>query len=230
VNDFGLDWTAEANAVRENALLYKRDFWRTENLKFSEPWYRLEKSARLIAKLSKGRRCTLLDVGCGPGTLMQLLPPNVQYFGIDIAIQEPGPQFLERDLVERSIAFGDRNFDIIVAQGLFEYLGATQRAKFSEVAKILTPQGHFLVSYTNFAHRKAELYPVFSNVQTLNAFKASLSEFFTIDRVIPASHNWAHSQPVRHLNRAVNLHVNINIPVVSRLLAVDYFFVCSRRH
>ena len=51
--------------VSERASRYKKDFWEEENLKFGEPWYRLEKSARIISRLAGGRRRTLLDVGCG---------------------------------------------------------------------------------------------------------------------------------------------------------------------
>ena len=46
--------------------LYKKDFWSKENLEYSRPHYRLEKSARIINRIARGRRCTLLDVGCGP--------------------------------------------------------------------------------------------------------------------------------------------------------------------
>ena len=65
---------APQGAVSERAAHYKKDFWGEENLKFSEPWYRLEKSGRIIRKLAGGRECTLLDIGCGPATLMRLLP------------------------------------------------------------------------------------------------------------------------------------------------------------
>ena len=55
--------------VADTAQYYKRDFWSEENLKFSQPWYRLEKSAHLIHRLTQGRECALLDVGCGPAAL-----------------------------------------------------------------------------------------------------------------------------------------------------------------
>jgi hypothetical protein len=58
-----------------DSTLYKKDFWGAENLKYSQPHYRLEKSARIINRLAQGRRRTLLDVGCGPATSMPLLHP-----------------------------------------------------------------------------------------------------------------------------------------------------------
>jgi SAM-dependent methyltransferase len=208
---------------------YGKDFWRTENLNFREPWYRLEKAVRLIDSLSKGRDCTLLDVGCGPATLMRMLPPNVRYYGIDIAIQDPASNLLEADVLETPIRFGDRRFDIVVAEGLFEYLGGVQSRKFSEIAQILNPGGIFLVTYTNFDHRRRVVSEPFTNVQSFDDFRESLTRHFTIERIIPEAHNWKHGQPNRRWLKALNMHLNRSIPVISRKLAVEYFFVCSLR-
>jgi hypothetical protein len=46
-------------------------------------------------------------------------------------------------------------------------------------------------------------------------------------RFFPTSHNWNHSEPRRKLAQAVNMHINANVPFISRALAVEYFFVCS---
>src|SRR5579862_7522152 len=121
---------APEGSVSERAADYKRDFWDQENLKFGEPWYRLNKAARIVSRLAAGRERTLLDVGCGPGTLMRLLPANIRYYGMDIAIHNPAPNFREADLIESEIAFGDQRFDLITALGLFEYLGQSQSRKF----------------------------------------------------------------------------------------------------
>ena len=207
---------------------YGKEFWRTENRKFSEPWYRLEKTARLISQLTRGRNCTLLDVGCGPATLMRMLPRNIAYHGIDIAIHDPAPYLLEADLREARIAFGDMRFDIVVAQGLFEYLGGVQAKKFAEIAQLLRPSGVFIVTYTNFGHRRPRVPELFSNVQSFDEFRLSLGHYFEIERIIPESHNWKHAQPNRRWLKTLNLHVNRRVPVISRKLAVEYYFVCSR--
>jgi SAM-dependent methyltransferase len=216
-------------SVSETASRYKRDFWEEENLKFGEPWYRLEKSARIIRRLAGKRECTLLDVGCGPATLMRLLSANIHYYGIDIAIHNPAPNLIEADLIESEIAFGDKRFDLIAALGVFEYAGQSQSRKFSEIARILNPGGKFIVTYTNFGHRKKRIYEAFSNVRTLDSFRQDLRRYFNIDESFPASHNWKHSQPSRELVKAANMHVTFNIPLVSPMLAVDYFFICSPR-
>jgi cyclopropane fatty-acyl-phospholipid synthase-like methyltransferase len=215
------------NSISERASYYKKEFWGKENLKFDEPWYRLQKSAVIINKLTRGRECTLLDVGCGPAALMRLLSSNIQYYGIDIAIQHPSPNLREADLLESAIAFEERRFDVIVALGVFEYMGKVQSQKFTEIARLLNEDGKFVVTYTNFSHRKKRIYEAFSNVQPLNEFRKSLEQNFNIDRFFPASHNWKHSQPSREFIKAANMYVNVNIPFISPLLAVDYFFICS---
>jgi cyclopropane fatty-acyl-phospholipid synthase-like methyltransferase len=219
--------TVEAGNGHERAAQYKREFWGKANLSFGAPWYRLEKSAKLIAGLAGGRECSLLDVGCGPGTLMDLLPSNIKYYGVDIAIQRPAANLIESDIVESPISFGSRRFDLVSALGLFEYAGDAQSRKFAEIANLLAQDGKFVVTYTNFSHRKKRIYEAFSNVQPLDDFRHDLERYFKIDRSFPASHNWKHSQPSRQLIKKINMHVNANIPAVSRLLAVDYFFVCS---
>lgn len=212
-----------------HAANYKKEFWDTANLSFGEPWYRLQKAAGIVGRLAGQRQCTLLDVGCGPGTLMRLLPSNVEYFGIDIAIHTTAPNFLEADIARLPIAFNGKRFDLVTALGLFEYVDDSQSRKFAEIADLLEPGGKFVVTYTNFGHRKKRIYEAFSNIQPLDTFRQDLQRYFTIERSFPASHNWKHSQPSRSLIKAVNMHVNANIPVLSRILAVDYFFICTPR-
>jgi SAM-dependent methyltransferase len=220
---------APANNAGSPARLYKKDFWSKENLKFSEPWYRIQKSGRLITRLAGGRQCSLLDIGCGPAALMHVLPPNVHYYGIDIAIQEPAPNLMESDILKNPITFGDKRFDFIIAQGVFEYLGKSQSQKFAEIAEILNDDGTFIVSYTNFRHRKPVIYHAFSNVVSLDEFRSDLARYFDVRKCFPFSHNWKHGQPARKLVKAVNMHVSANIPLVSPVLAVEYFFICSLR-
>jgi SAM-dependent methyltransferase len=214
---------------RVHAMLYKKDFWSQENLKYSKPHHRLEKSARIINRLAQGKECTLLDVGCGPATLMSLLRPNIQYYGIDIAIHDQAPNLAECDFLEVPVKFGDKTFDIIVAQGVFEYVGDFQARKFAEIAQLLNDNGVFIVSYVNFGHRNSNIYWPYSNVQALGDFRQNLARYFTIQRLFPTSHNWNHLEPNRRLVRTVNMHINFSIPFVSRVLAVEYFFICSKR-
>ena len=160
---------------------------------------------------------------------MSLLKPNIRYHGVDIAIQKPAPNLLEADFLETPIRFGDKRFDIILAQGVFEYVGKFQSQKFAEIAQLLNKDGIFVVSYVNFDHRQKDVYWPYSNVQPFNDFRSSLAEIFEIRRYFPTSYNWNHWEPGRKLLRAANMHINVNIPVIGPALAVEYFFICSPR-
>jgi SAM-dependent methyltransferase len=226
VDDKNKDISA-ANGDKGTVKYYKEDFWREENLKFTRPHFRLEKSARIINKLASGKELDVLDIGCGPATLSKLLDNNLHYYGIDIAIQEPAPNLIEADLLKGPIKFGDKQFDIIMAQGLFEYLGEFQSVKFAEIRQLLHEDGRFVVTYMNFGHHKKQIYWPYSNVQSIPDFRASLSSCFRIERSFPVAHNWNHSSPQRRWLRAIEMPLSLNVPMVSPLLAPEYFFICS---
>ena len=143
----------------------------------------------------------------------------------------PAPDLIEADFVEAPIQFHDKRFDIVLAQGVFEYVGNFQSQKFAEIAQLLNDDGIFVVSYVNFDHRQRDVYWPYSNVQPFNEFRRSLSEHFTIRRFFPTSYNWNHWEPNpnRKLLRAANMHINVYIPVIGPVLAVEYFLICSAR-
>lgn len=219
----------DASARESIADVYKRDFWIKENQKHIPAHYRLRKSARIINAIAGREECDLLDVGCGPATLLLLLQPNIHYYGIDIAIHDPMPNLIETDILKEPIRFDGRRFDIVAALGLFEYMGARQDEKFHEIAQLLGEHGRFLLTYTNFGHRDMRIFEAFSNIRPLEDFRQSLARHFTIDKCFPTSYNWHGGQPVRALLQSVNMPVRANIPLVGTRLAVEYFFVCSRR-
>jgi SAM-dependent methyltransferase len=221
----GEDTGPEPAAAR--AKYYKKDFWGQENLKYAAPHFRMCKLARIISRLAGDRECDLLDVGCGPGTMQRVLPPNVHYHGIDISIPEPAENLLEMDILEAPIGFRDLKFDFVVAQGMFEYVGEFQSQKFAEIAGILKEHGRFFLTYQNFQHRQREIYWPYSNVRRPAEFRADLGRFFRIERSFPMSHNWNHSQPRRTLMRVSQAHLDINLPFLSPHLAVDYLYICS---
>jgi SAM-dependent methyltransferase len=205
----------------------KKDFWIVENQRYSRAHYRLKKASRIVNEIAGSDECDLLDLGCGPATLQKLLTPNIRYHGIDIALSEPAPNLIEADLVQSPIEFRNSHFDIVLAHGLFEYIGSDHSQKFSEIARLLNENGRFVVSYTNFGHRQPEVYCYYASAHTLRSFRQSLSEHFAIERCFPTSHNWNHSEPNRRLVMAANMRWNWCVPVVGPKLAVAYFFVCS---
>ena len=187
----------------------------------------MKKAARLIKQIAGKRECNLLDVGCGPATLRQLLPKNIHYHGIDIAIHNPSPDLIQTDFLETPIKFEGRTFDVIAAQGVFEYIGRFQSEKFSDISKILNENGKFIVSYVNFDHRNRNVYWPYNNIQSFDEFKRNLARFFHIDRFVPTSHRWHHDEPRKKLMQILQMYANVNIPFVSRMFAVEYFFICS---
>jgi len=194
VNDQAVDSRgAGPNELDGKVRLYKRDFWGTENLRFAEPHFRLRKMARVVRLVARGKGdCDLLDLGCGPAALARLMPPGARYHGIDIAIPQPGPNLMEMDLTESPVAFRGMKFDIIVAQGLFEYLGDLQSQKFAEIA---APRPQPLLHGGPALPRRAQLEP---------------------QPPAPQAHH-----------RAPGARLSVRVPVLSRLLAVDYFYICT---
>jgi SAM-dependent methyltransferase len=206
------------------------DFWRTENLRWARPYFKLEKSARIVNDLCRGRQCDLLDVGCGPLALLsRLLNDNIRYYGIDIAPQMTSSTVIEADVAKTEIGFRGQKFDIVVASAIFEYLGPAQNQKFREIASILRPGGKFVTTYTNFQHVNDHLidHSIYNNVRPIAQFKRDLEQCFRVDRWFPSSHNWHCSEPRRKLLRVPQMRLRLRIPVLSPLLAVNYFFVCS---
>jgi cyclopropane fatty-acyl-phospholipid synthase-like methyltransferase len=210
-------------------VVYSRDFWAEENTKYLRPHLRMRKVARLVNHLAAGREVRLLDVGCGPATLERLLAPNIRYYGIDIAIREPAPNLKQSDILQEPISSSAAPFDLIVAEGLFEYLADQQSRKFAEIASLLTLSGKFVASYVNFGHRQPNYYWPYSNIQSPEAFRGGLAAHFVVERQFPTAHNWNHSEPGRWYVRGANMYFNLRIPFFTRRLGVEYLYVCRRR-
>jgi SAM-dependent methyltransferase len=210
------------------APVFDKKFWLDENLRYLQPHFRLIKCANIVKGLSKAKPCELLDVGCGPATLAKLLPEYIQYYGIDLAIHEKSPYLKEVDILNGPIEYEDNKFDFVVASGVFEYMGNQQHQKFSEIKNILKPEGKFIATFINIHHRHPlHAFHMYNNILPIGEFLRDLRTVFQVDRFFPTSHNWLGSEPSKRLIRMLNLHMNINIPVISPRLAVEYIFICS---
>jgi SAM-dependent methyltransferase len=208
---------------------YKKDFWATENLKYSKPNLRLEKAAQIINKMAGSKRISLLDVGCGPATLASLLDHNIEYYGLDVAITHPAPNLIEADFIENPIVFGDKRFDMVVALGVFEYMGDLQSQKLSDMAGLLNEGGTLVASYKNFGHRRPVNYWPYNNVQPISSFRSDLERFFSVRRTVPSSLTWSGNEPTSRPLKALNMRLNLDVPLVGALLTTEYFFICSAR-
>ena len=168
--------------------------------------------------------------GMRPRGLGLLLAPNIRYYGIDIAIQEPSPNLKECDILQEPITSEGAPFDLIVAQGLFEYLADHQSRKFAEIADLLTPDGTAIVSYVNFDHRRPDYYWPYSNIQPSKQFRDSLKDHFVVDKQLPTSHNWNHTEPGRWYVRVPNMYLNVNVPWLTSWLGVEYLTSADDPH
>lgn len=215
---------------RDEIRYYKRDFWGVENLNFAKPHFRMLRAAEVVREIAGSRECDLLDVGCGPAAVERLVPANVHYYGIDIAIQEPASNLVEMDITQSPIDFRGKKFDIILMQGVFEYLGTYQEKKLAELRELLNPNGKFVVTYTNFSHRKKLIYGPYSNIQAPKDFRRELRQYFVIERCFPTAYNWNHTYPTKKLITAAESKLRVSVPVIGAKLAIDYLYVCAARN
>ena len=93
-----------------------------------------------------------------------------------------------------------------------------------------------MVTYTNFHqifHRRPTVRAYdadrYDNEQSLLDFRRSLERHFVVERWFPSSHNLSVREPAFRPMKTIQLPLERRIPVLSRLLAVNYFFIC-RRH
>ena len=205
-----------------------RNYWIVENTLYAEASFRLRKCARFLNELAGDRDCALLDVGCGPAALRHLLNPNIRYYGIDIAIHKPAAQLKELDIARQPLEFDGQRFDFVVALGFFEYMGDQQKRKLEEIREILKDNGKFIMSYINFGHFHRKVWSNYNNVQSIAEMRESLKDVFRVDKCFPASHHLRQKQPGKYALPGLQMHINWNIPMMSPMLAVEYFFLCSR--
>ena len=92
-----------------------------------------------------------LDIGCGTGKQISLLPSDINIIGIDLSSamlkiadkQAPG-KCMQGDAV--NLPFEDDKFDLIISQfALHEKDMDTINAELKEVSRILKPKGKFLI-------------------------------------------------------------------------------------
>jgi SAM-dependent methyltransferase len=213
----------------ETSSYFDKGFWKTENLRYVEPHFRLQKIGKVVNALAAGRTSSLLDVGCGPAALAFVLEDNVHYHGMDIAIQVARPNLREVDFVKSEIAWEGESFDFVVASGVFEYLGEMRLQKMEEIRRLLRPNGRLIVSYVNFQHIHRVISAIYNNVQPIASFRGELERFFTVTRSFPVAYNWQGTPPRRPFLKRLEMHFNVDVPIVARLLAVEYCFICTPR-
>lgn len=95
----------------------------------------------------------VLDIGCGPGTMLGLLPEGVEYLGADLSqdyIESARAAYGSRGTficqrVDRSAFEGQGGFDIVIASGLLHHLDDDQAVDLIDIAHhVLKPGGRLV--------------------------------------------------------------------------------------
>jgi ubiquinone/menaquinone biosynthesis C-methylase UbiE len=121
------------------------------------------KFRRVVHEISNGSHH--LDFGCGPGTLVSLLPTDVSAVGVDIASAQiayaqehyggPGKEFITID--SGKLPFPGETFDSISCIEVIEHLEpGTTATIFSEFLRVLKTGGKLIVTTPNYG----SLWPV----------------------------------------------------------------------
>ncbi len=135
-------------------------------------WHFLTSSYEVLARPFAGRiwkkianevaarapqNATVMDLGCGPGTVLRLIRkqrPDLTLFGADIdpaIIDIAKKRSTDRRIIFRiasidNLPFQDSTADIIISSLMFHHLDEpTKRTALNEIRRILVPSGTFLL-------------------------------------------------------------------------------------
>jgi SAM-dependent methyltransferase len=138
---------AIARAAGELEPVPEIDFWFTEYVRWHTD--RIAVDLDLVRSLARG---PILDVGTSPPLLVRALAvEGADVSGVDL---EPG-RFLDELPIERCdierepLPFDDDHFSVVNFNEIFEHLRINPTFSLREVARVLHPDGHLLISTPN---------------------------------------------------------------------------------
>lgn len=115
---------------------------------------------------------SILDIGCGRAYLLERLPPEQEYVGVErnenfhqwLLKNRPGREFHQADLDKQELALG-RKFDTIVMLAVIEHLTQPGKA-LCQIAAHLKPGGRLLITtpspFGDRIHRFGARFKLFS--------------------------------------------------------------------
>jgi len=103
---------------------------------------------RLVASFFPNRQGQLLDVGCHKGGLRKFLPPEIEYFGVDMIAENPHGAVVRVNLNKPVLPFEDASFDALVCTAVLEHVFYPLEL-LREMARVLKEEGRALVSVPN---------------------------------------------------------------------------------
>ncbi len=102
----------------------------------------------------------ILDVGCGNGRLLSILPGNVEYIGVDFSkellsiarARHPGGTFIHGNATD--LPFSDREFDTVFSFATLHHIPSRElrRKAVAEMARVLRPGGTLIVTAWDLWH------------------------------------------------------------------------------
>jgi SAM-dependent methyltransferase len=166
--------------------------WNKEGLLYRRPHPRLVLMASIVTQLNPR---VVLDVGCAAGTLRQLLPASIDYYGCDVselAASELGAdRFRQIDLDHSAdlSAFAGYGIDLVHMGGLLEYLQQPQTVLRS-ARSLVGGGGRLVASIINFASRTfgdpANHHAAWVYKPALDEFRRLLAETgWSVERTVP---------------------------------------------
>ena len=121
---------------------------------------RKKTAIKYILEQHKGKKLKILDIGSGPGTIIdEELVEKCDIFLIDISMEMLRKAKMKRDAVHgldlqyvqadvTNVPLKDHTFDIVTGLGLLEYV-ADEMAAIDEIKRVLKPDGVAILSYPN---------------------------------------------------------------------------------
>jgi tRNA (uracil-5-)-methyltransferase TRM9 len=146
----GLTYREVINQLKETYETVAREFSQTR----SKPWEEMEKLGKGVLE---GAR--VLDIGCGNGRLLSVLPKNIQYLGVDICkglVEEarriyPERRFIVGDFLALPYKRIGKDYDFIFAIAVLHHL-PTMRTRLNflkKAKKLLNNRGKLMLTVWN---------------------------------------------------------------------------------
>jgi ubiquinone/menaquinone biosynthesis C-methylase UbiE len=156
--------TGTKELIIKGGWRYDLGAWFCDTFLFRGQWRELRQRTATLAQLQPGD--TVLDVGCGTGTLAIEVARRVGRTG-RVAGIDPGTEQITRARAKAArrnapidfqigvieqLPFPDRSFDVVFSTLMMHHLPAPlKRQGLAEIARVLKPGGHLVIA--DFTHR-----------------------------------------------------------------------------